>query len=279
MKLNDINLRDPYILPFNGKYYLYGSRGFHHTGFDVYVSEDLENWCGPKSIFEYYEGFWGVTDFWSPEVYVYNDKFVMFASFKGKNCCRGTQALIADSPEGPFTPLGNGALTPKDWECLDGTLYIEDGEPYMVFCHEWAQIVNGTVCRIKLSKDLKERISEPEVLWSAKEAYCFNDSDEQRFVTDGPFLLKIEDELICIWSTLCNGSYMELISRSDNGRIDGKWSIDNKALFTEDGGHGMIFKSFYGKYKFTYHSPNKKEEERPCIDDIILWDLKENNKK
>ena len=42
--------------------------------------------------------------------------------------------LCADAPEGPFKPVKNGAVTPKDWECLDGTLYFdEESHPWMVF--------------------------------------------------------------------------------------------------------------------------------------------------
>ena len=53
MKREDINIRDPFILPYEGKYYLYGSRGSevwedNATGLDVYVSDDLENWSEPK---------------------------------------------------------------------------------------------------------------------------------------------------------------------------------------------------------------------------------------
>ena len=275
MKLKDINLRDPYILPFDKKYYMYGTRGFDHTGFDVYVSEDLENWSEPKPVFEGFDGFWADREFWAPEVYYYNGKFVMFASFRSETRRRGTQVLISDLPEGPFKEHSKGAVTPEEWECLDGTLYVEDGVPYMIFCHEWVQIGNGTVCKIKLSEDLTERVSEPCVLWHAKDAGCFDGSvNEKGYVTDGPFLLKIGEELVCIWSTLCRGSYMELISRSDNGRLDGRWSIDKKALFENDGGHGMIFRTFGGEYKFIVHSPNKFKLERPCISDIDISCMK-----
>ena len=41
MKSNEINIRDPYILPYDGKYYLYGTRSEtafvgQAYGFDVY---------------------------------------------------------------------------------------------------------------------------------------------------------------------------------------------------------------------------------------------------
>ena len=279
MNLKDINLRDPYILPFDGKYYMYGTRGFNYSGFDVYISEDLENWTGPRSVFEGYEGFWADKEFWAPEVHEYNGKFMMFASFNSDKYHRGTQILISESPLGPFVEHSDGAATPKEWECLDGTLYIDEGIPYMVFCHEWTQIENGAVCSIKLSNDLKETVSEPKVLWHAKDAHCFDEnSNEEGYITDGPFLLNIDGELICIWSTICKGSYMELIARSDNGRLDGNWSIDKKALFENDGGHGMIFKTFDNKHKFIYHSPNIWKDERPCLVDIDLLELKNNNK-
>lgn len=277
MDLKNINLRDPYILPHNGRYYMYGSRGFESNGFDVYISDDLENWSEPSSVFEYYDGFWADKEFWAPEVYEWGEKFVMFASFKSNERARGTQVLIADSPMGPFKEHSSGAITPKEWECLDGTLYIENGEPYMVFCHEWVQIKNGTVCSIKLSNDLKEAVSKPQILWRAKDADCFKNTNESEgYITDGPFMIKIDDELLCFWSTICNGKYMELISRSDNGRIDGKWHIDKNAFIGNDGGHGMMFKTFTNEYKFIYHSPNIPKYERPVISSIELFDLKEN---
>ena len=43
-----INIRDPFVLYENGKYYLYGTRaasfGQKVNGFDVYISDDLTNW-------------------------------------------------------------------------------------------------------------------------------------------------------------------------------------------------------------------------------------------
>lgn len=62
MKSNEINIRDPYILPYDGKYYLYGTRSEtafvgQAYGFEVYVSDDLENWEGPFEVFHRPEGF------------------------------------------------------------------------------------------------------------------------------------------------------------------------------------------------------------------------------
>ena len=105
MKREDINIRDPFILPYEGKYYLYGSRGSevwedNATGLDVYVSDDLENWSEPKEIFTRTADFWADRHYWAPEVYAYNGAFYMFASFKSSDRCRGTMVLKADKPDG-----------------------------------------------------------------------------------------------------------------------------------------------------------------------------------
>lgn len=279
MRLDQINIRDPFILPYGGRYYLYGSRvgkpdGPHswgeQYGFDVYVSSDLENWTGPKCVFERNDEFWGQKDFWAPEVHAHNGRFYMLASFKAEGKCRGTHILAADAPDGWFRPVSPAPATPEDWECLDGTLYIDrQGEAHIVFCHEWLQVGNGTMCERKLSKDLSRAVSEPRVLWSARDfgaVASVSKGDITGYVTDGPFLLRCGDgTLVSIWSSYDENGYVELVARSDNGDIDGNWSVDQQPLSNKDGGHGMIFRTFAGETCFVMHKPNRSPLERPVI--------------
>ena len=282
MKLNEINIRDPFILPYEGKYYMYGTRATNtwestarHNGFDVYVSTDLVNWSEPISIFEESDAFWGKYNFWAPEVHYYKGKFYLFASFKSDTVHRGTAILISDTPDGVFAEHSNGAITPSNWECLDGTLYLEGETPYMVFCHEWTQIKDGEMCAVKLSSDLKEADGEPFTLFKASTPSwaCDIRNGEGCYVTDGPFLMNVENELICIWSSFSKDGYVETIARSDNKKIDGNWTIDEKLLFEKDGGHGMIFKDFENNLNFVYHTPNDTPNERPVIKKISISDL------
>ena len=83
---------------------------------------------------------------------------------------RGTQILVADTPEGPFKAFSNKSTTPVDWMSLDGTLWVEDNVPYMVFCHEWAQIYDGTMELVSLKDDLSAAVGEPETLFKATDA-------------------------------------------------------------------------------------------------------------
>lgn len=270
MKLNEIHIRDPFILPYGDKYYMYGSRVGKQKGFDVYISDDLENWSEPKSVFEKNADFWAEKDFWAPEVHEYKGKFYMFASFKAENVCRGTGILVSDSPDGEFKVHAD-RITPPEWECLDGTFYVENDVPYMVFCHEWCQVHDGEVCAVKMTPDLKKADGEPRLLWKATDAeWIFAACGEGNYVTDGPFLYKEGEQLKCLWSSFSKkgGLYVLSSVTSDNGSITGNWHIDDKLLYEEDGGHGMIFKTKEGKRKIVIHSPNYAPDERPIILDM-----------
>ena len=297
MKMKDIHLRDPYILTDDGKYYMYGTRmnaeRFKELGygFDVYESDDLENW--EESVaFAPPAGFWGDLDFWAPEVHKYKGKYYMFASFyrKDKSINRGTQILVSDSPKGPFVPHSDGAVTPSDWMCLDGTLYVDKNDkPYMVFCHEWVQIRDGEMCIMPLTDDLRAAAGEPKTIFKASEPSWSNGykadwlldavsipaenstakiTETKCYVTDGPFLYRTKGgRLLMTWSSFSGGAYCVGLAYSDNGEIDGNWIHDDRMLFEADGGHGMIFETD-GKLYFTYHQPNNAPLERPHFVEI-----------
>lgn len=275
LTLSDIHLRDPFVLPDGDHYYLYGSRAAEAaglcTGLDVYVSEDLIHWSEAHEVFTRPEGFWSDRNFWAPEVHRYQGSYYMFVTFKSATHCRGTQILKAESPMGPFLPYSDGPVTPKDWECLDGTLYLDQkGKPYMVFCHEWLQVVDGEMCAIPLSDDLKEAAGEPFLLFHASDSpYVTGLHDGKDFITDGPFFHRTaEGRLLMLWSSFSNGNYCELIAASDNGELDGNWDHSLTPLFATDGGHGMLF-SKEGELQFIMHSPNCDPKERPRLTAVV----------
>lgn len=281
LKREEIQIRDPYILAHEGMYYLYGTTDKNcwsdkGTGFDSYKSSDLENWEGPFTAFRPDKDFWGDRNFWAPEVYFYEGKFYMFASFKNAERCRATQVLVSDTPDGEFKVYSEKPLTPENWECLDGTLWIEDGEPWMIFCHEWTQVVDGEMCAVRLKKDLSGTIGEPILLFKSSQApwtkgakQRVNGEDCLAYVTDGPNLYRTEDGgLLMLWSCGGEKGYAIGMAKSDNGRVDGKWTHLDKLLFEENGGHGMIFTAFDGKKYVTLHKPNKTPNERPCFFEV-----------
>jgi len=251
------------------------------VGFDSYKSKDLIGWEGPIPAFRPAKSFWGKENFWAPEVHYFNDRYYMFATFIAERRYRATQILVSDRVAGPYLPLTEDPITPPNWQCLDGTLFVEaDGTPWIIFCHEWVQIHNGSICTMQLSPDLKKAVSPPVFLFSASEApWALSltgwDGEDPRYhfptyVTDGPFLFRLKDEsLIMLWSSFGSKGYAMGIARSETGHVTGPWRQDPTPLWLEDGGHGMLFRTFEGQLMLTFHSPNKTPNERPVFFELV----------
>jgi arabinan endo-1,5-alpha-L-arabinosidase len=269
-QLCDIHIRDPFIVPApeEKKYYLFGTHASHAKDFEVYTSTDLKTWKGPALAFARPGDFWGTQDFWAPEVHRYRNRYYLFGSFKAPDKRRGTQVLVSDTLQGPYRIHSDGPVTPKDWECLDGTLYVdESGQPWCVFCHEWVQTRDGEICAVRLSPDLGKATGDPILLFRASEAPWVKEvgfgGPRKGLVTDGPFLHRLADgTLIMLWSTFSAKGYVQAVARSASGEIEGPWKQDAEPLFAEDGGHGMIFRAFDGKRMLVLHQPNGRSLER-----------------
>lgn len=275
MYLKDIHIRDPFVLVSKEHrlYYMYGTIGEtawggKAGGFNAYTSKDLNVWEGPFQVFCPAPDFWADHHFWAPEVHFYQGKYYMFASFKAEGRCRATQILIADNPLGPFIPHGAGLATPEDWECLDGTLHVDqEGVPWMVFCHEWTQIGDGEICAVLLTAGMDAAAGEPITLFKASEASWVTAAEgEGNYVTDGPFLFQTaEGELQMIWSSFSSTGYAIGAAKSATGRVQGPWIQESRPLFTKNGGHGMLFENFQGQRMLSIHMPNDHPDERPVF--------------
>jgi len=223
MKLtNEIHIRDPFVLPVpeEGKYYMFGTTdigpGRLTKKFDAYVSTDLKSWQGPIPIFDPGESFWATHHFWAAEVHRYKGQYYLFGSFKAEGVRRATQILVAASPLGPFKPLTDRPITPPEWECLDGTLFIDDkGAPWIIFCHEWVQVGDGEICALRLTSDLRESVGKPVLLFRAGQApWVRSFTKEGGYVTDGPFLHRASNgELLMLWSSFSKEGYCQAVAR------------------------------------------------------------------
>ena len=276
-------LRDPFILVEDGVYYAYG------TGWHCW-----KNTSGSLS------GAWqdlgrcveippeADTNYWAPEVYHYNDKYYMITTYHSSYTWRrGCALFISDRPEGPFVKLSPAHITPSWRDCIDGTLYLdEDGQPWLVFVLEWTYTLDqvGRMAAAKLSDDLTSLITYPIELFRA-------DSPEWEIanVTDGCWMYQCETgELLMLWSNNDAGGYAVGVARSDNGKIDGKWSQDRSLLYSKKltgdyaGGHPMTFTDTDGQRYLAIHAPNfaiDDRMEKPVFIPIkeragtLVWDL------
>ena len=261
----EIRIRDPFIFTdrAHGCYYMYGTTDLAkgsiaaRRSFSVYKSVDLEHFEEPRVLFDAAKcDFWGAYDFWAAEMHEWKGKYYLFGSCKSDTVHRGTQIFVCDTPDGSFVPVSPRAATPADWECLDGTLFVEDGKPYLVFSHEWTQVENGEICAVELCDDLSRAVGDPFLLFRASDNPCVNpiDGEGKKYVTDGPFLWRGEDGRIhMIWSSFTDGKYAVLEAESDCLR--GTW-VHHGSKFPFDGGHAMLFQTLEGERKISLHSPN-----------------------
>jgi len=267
LDIRQIHIRDPFILADHeaGRYYLYANmenRGAGTKGWECYVAGDLRQWAAPVAVCTPPEPFWADRDFWAPEVHEYRGKYYLFGTLSAEDAKRGTQIFVADNPLGPFKPHSDRAATPWDWMALDGTLYVEDGSPWMVFCHEWVQIGDGTMNAVRLADDLSGPVGEPLELFHASDAKWCRPIQDSKYVTDGPCLHRAKNgHLLMLWSSFGDGGYTVGIARSPGGSVKGPWQQDSKPLY-KGGGHSMLFRTFDGELMLVLHGPNRPPDER-----------------
>ena len=279
---DSIYCRDPFIVADRATktYYLYRSSSTAEGlgGVEAFTSKDLRTWHGPERVFTVPEDNFITGRVWAPEVHRYKDAWYLFATLntnrKWKESVegwpdftyRGTQIFKAGSPAGPFLPMGRKLTTPEELMALDGTLWVEDGVPYMVFCHEWVQVVDGTFEVMPLKDDLSAAAGDPVKLFSASQASWTtggsywtekDGSKTKSYVSDGNFVFRTGDgELLILWSSFKDGKYCVAISRSASGKLSGPWTCDDAPIFSDDGGHPMVFRDFDGNLKIVFHQPN-----------------------
>ncbi len=284
-KLEDVRMRDVCILADEKTktYYAISAgrapakEGFRNATVRAFSSKDLINWEGPHTIFQTPNDLWGdveIRGIWAPEMHFYKGKYYLFLTFDTAEKLaeqwrdwlprvrRGSQILVGESPLGPFKPFQNRSTLPTDMMTLDGSLWVENNVPFMVFAHEWVQIKDGTIEYVKLKDDLSETVGEPVKLFDGSDAPWARKSPQWScWVTDAPFLYKSKSgKLLMIWSSFGAGGYMIGVAVSDSGKLAGPWKQRTEPLYSADGGHGMIFKRFDGALMLVLHSPNKMTE-------------------
>ncbi len=270
------SLRDPCVLKANGLYYLFG------TG-----------WQGYCSVGATLDGYWATLgycvevpadsagDHWAPEVYEYEGAYYMFTTYRSKETGRrGCAIFRSDKPGGLYTLHSAGHVTPKEWDSIDGSLYIDENEqPWMVFVHEWVSTDDGVgrIACAKLSKDLKTFISEPVELFRADDAPW-----TASVVTDGCWIHRCQDgSLIMLWSSFDLNGYCIGMAKSPSGEITGPWIhlddrlFSKKSLLVYDGGHGMLFTDYEDRLWLALHSPNNASAGRP--EKALFVPIKEEN--
>jgi hypothetical protein len=188
--------------------------------------------------------------------------------------------LVSDLPEGPYVPHSPHHITLKGHECLDGTLYVHQGKPWVVYCHEWTETYYGRIEALPLNDDLTEALTqEPIIIVDAKDITWMRKFADPRagkdgYLTDGPFLRRTSSgPLVMLWSSYSkqgylggNGGYTVAMAVSASGTIEGPWQQKEQLLLDENCGHSSIFEDLQGELRLCAHSPDTPHGlERPYL--------------
>ena len=269
---DSIWLSDPAVMPdaATGLYYMTGTGGM------LWTSPDLRHWDGPMRVAQVDPNSWmGQRPMiWAAELHPYNGKYYYFATFTNNAIQipnedeeedpfprRASHVLRSDSPAGPFTAFGDSIYLPADWLTLDATFWVDaDSVPYMIFCHEWLQVGDGTVEKIRLKPDLSGTVGESKLLFEASDSPWSRDntddgSERPNAVTDGPYLFRTgTGRLGMIWTSWIRDIYTQGVAYSQSGTLDGPWVQEPEPITPPNFGHGMLFRTFDGEWLMSVHS-------------------------
>jgi hypothetical protein len=268
--LDSIRLSDPYILADqkSNTYYMTGTGGM------IWKSKDLKSWEGPFRVTKTDPEPWmGPRPMiWAAELHAYQGKYYYFATFTNTNVKidtvagniidrRASHVLVSEQPEGPYLPMADPIYLPADKPTLDGTFWVDkDGKPYMVYCYEWLQNLNGTIEKIELKPDLSGSLGEGKLLFKASDSPWSREKDKDgndvpNKVTDGPFLFNTDSgRLGMLWTSWIYDKYVQGVAYSESGTLDGPWIQEKEPITPLNFGHGMMFKTFDNKTLMSVHS-------------------------
>lgn len=267
---DSIRLSDPFVLADKATktYYMTGTGGL------LWKSKDLKRWSGPYKVANTDPGSWmGPRPMiWAAEIHPYNGKYYYFATFTNRSVHIDTVAnnvidrrachiLVSDTPDGPYVPMADPTYLPADMPTLDATLWVDkDQKPYMVFCYEWLQNLNGTIEKIELKPDFSGTVGERTLLFRASDSPWSrektpNGEDRPNKVTDGPFLFTTSTgRLGMIWTSWVYDKYTQGVAYSQSGTLDGPWLQEPAPITPPNYGHGMLFTDFKGNQLMALHS-------------------------
>ncbi|NDV84602.1 glycoside hydrolase family 43 protein [Bacteroides sp. 51] len=276
--LDSIVLSDPCILAdeVTSMYYMTG------TGGKLWKSKDLKLWSGPYVVAQTDSNSWmGPRPMiWAAELHSYQGKYYYFGTFTNRDVKidtvagneierRASHILVSDKPGGPYVPMKDEIYLPANKPTLDGTFWIDkDGKPYMVYCYEWLQAIDGTMEKIELKSDLSGSIGEGKLLFRASDSPWSREKDADgndvpNRVTDGPYLFETgTGRLGMIWTSWIYDVYTQGVAYSESGTLDGPWIHEPEPITPPNFGHGMLFRTLDGEMLMSVHSHKEMKDGR-----------------
>ena len=193
------NIGDPSIVAQDG-YHVYATGA--QIGFFHWRSDDLVTFKRNKAL---KKARWVSGDYWAPEVYPWNGRYVMLFTGRWKqNHSLRIGVAFADAPEGPFEDPLDAPLFDFGYAAIDGTLVVDDDSvPYLIYSRDCSEnVVDGRheshLYGVRLADDLMSTVGEP-VLLTKPDAPWEIASGDYRW-NEGPAVLRHEDKYYLFYS-------------------------------------------------------------------------------
>lgn len=255
-----VPLGDPFIMPWNGTYYAYGTLAA--DGIAVFVSDDLQTWRVPEGspggLALHKDDVWADRWFWAPEVYHVNGKFYMYYSADEHIC-----VATSDSPTGPFRQEVQKPMIEGE-KSIDNSLFIDDdGKPYLFFdrfndgLNIWVAELEDNLTEIKPeTMHPCIHVSQPwEEVWPR--------------VNEGSFVIKHNGVYYMTYSANSYESPFYGIGFATASAVTGPWTkYENNPILQKPGelvgvGHSAMFTDKDGTLRIVFHAHNSKTQIHP----------------
>lgn len=179
---------DPYILYWDGMYYLYSTNAVNE-GYKVFTSIDMSEWTDRGFCLKKEDVYCDPMDnkgFWAPEVYYYNGKFYMIYTVN-----EHIGIATADSPLGPFASEKHGFINDNERE-IDGHLFFDDdGRVYIYFVRCGSNIGDGIGNEIFGAEfDMNTFTYKNEKCLLYPQPHTWEWIGDHGYVAEGPYVLK-----------------------------------------------------------------------------------------
>ena len=195
------NIGDPFVLTADGKYYVFATGG--GIGFNVWSSDDLATFSSKKKAL--LRAAWANGDYWAPEVYAYQGKYVMlFSARRTEDKSLRIGIAFADKPEGIYKDTMKAPLLDPGYAVIDASLFVDDdGTPYLYYSRDCSENLVGANHEshsyvVPLAKDLMSLAGEPVHLIVPDQAWELHSGDYRW--NEGPVVVKHEGKYYLYYS-------------------------------------------------------------------------------
>lgn len=204
------NIGDPYVLCYEGTYYLYATS--HFQGFYCWKSRDLQTWGEASVCYRATEKSFGNGCFWAPEVYEFNGKFYLYYTAQWKLFKEEALRIgvaVSDSPEGPFVETKDQEpMFDFGYGALDAHVLKDGKKNYLYYSRAGADhYVDGArqseIYGVELGADFLSVVGEGKrLLWPVQE-WERKDKERNQYWNEGPFVIKQDGKYHMMYSANC----------------------------------------------------------------------------